>query len=127
MVRHDFQEMDDMMATGELFAAWKQWVDEVMPDAAPMSFATKAETEAGEFHVEWARMGGARMPHLYPQGSPAMVEEAVDVIACAFAFIVRRNGYEGFLGAMRAKLEKNKARKFVLQPDGTYQHVKEEA
>lgn len=67
------------------------------------------------------------------EAQPNSLEEAVDVaFLCALighraVCLARDSGHywEDFLAACRAKLDKNKGRRWVRTPDGDYQHVED--
>lgn len=55
-------------------------------------------------------------------------EEAADIMVCLIGFCIKRGmSVEDFLEALQRKTTKNLSRRWMLQPNGTYQHIKEES
>ena len=86
-----------------LFTEMCEWFDRVIPHSVEDD-VTKFREESAEFLA-----------------NPS-AEEAADALGCLVHFC-HLKGLD-LKAAVRAKFEKNKARKWERQPDGTWHHVK---
>lgn len=106
-----------MKSLEEIEAERMTWSLKVFPEATAVSSLLKAADEILELtHEICAR----------PINRANLVEEYTDVLMCLFDSLGRsRITAEELREAYRAKFEKNKARKWKMNADNTYSHVKD--
>ncbi|MBO3464278.1 DUF550 domain-containing protein [Aetokthonos hydrillicola CCALA 1050] len=89
------------------------WALTTFPEATAVSSLRKCETEIDE--IEADIVAGIQNPVEY-----------ADAIMCLFDSAGRHGiSIEQIIEAFAAKLEKNKSRKWIKNPDNSYSHVKE--
>lgn len=100
----------------ELHAQHVIWTGNTFPEATAKSSLAKLRSEVDELEKELDSNSTANVP-----------EEYVDVLMCLFDSAARYglNIYD-LTEAFQNKLEKNKSRQWVKNPDNTYSHVKKE-
>lgn len=88
------------------------WSLQTFPEATPLGSLRKLESEIKE--IEYDIENGIRRP-----------EEFADALMCLFDVAGRYDiSVQEIIGAFAAKLEVNKRRKWVKNPDNSYSHVK---
>lgn len=91
------------------------WSLETFPEASPISSLLKLESEIQEVILELG----------FETQSANLSEEYADCLMCLFDSAGRAGiTPEMITQAFAKKLEKNKARKWVKNPDNSYSHVK---
>lgn len=90
-----------------------KWALETFPKATAISSLRKLESEIRE--IEADVLNGVREP-----------EEYVDAMMCIFDSAARMGiSIEELVIAFAAKLKKNKRRKWKINPDNSYSHIKQ--
>jgi hypothetical protein len=96
----------------ELEAERLEWSLKTFPEATPLSSLFKLESEIAEIKHDLEH--GKRRP-----------EEYADALMCLFDSAGRQGiNPKEIINAFAQKLEVNKARKWVKNPDNSYSHVK---
>lgn len=101
-----------MSTLRELQREVNEWQAATFPEAPALSYAIKCRKETQELLTAVARM---RLDEI--------CDECADVAIMVMGICARH--HIDLETAIRAKLAKNKARKWAKQDDGTFQHVEE--